>query len=342
MLPELNGGERRYWWVNQNQTHREEIAGGFMWSPKRNANGARNQFYDNMREVQPGDIVFSFYGTRLQHVGVASTAAETAPKPEFGTASKSWSKEGWLVGVEFAKLEAPFRPKDHIELLRPLLPQQYSPLQPSGDGLQSVYLAEISGELADLLIDLAGAAYPVSLPVEPDPPPEVLAEEEAELANLQGRTDVGDVERTQLVKARRGQGIFRTNVRMNESCCRVTGVSEPAHLRASHIKPWKDCTDEEKLHGCNGLLLAPHIDHLFDRGWISFSNSGDLLVADDIDLDVLAAWGVSEGINVGPFSPQQQAFLELPQNACVSRWSRAIAACSAMSIFNWAMQLQYS
>jgi len=41
----------RYWWVNQKQTYRHEIRGGYLWSPKKNANGATNRFYDNMREV---------------------------------------------------------------------------------------------------------------------------------------------------------------------------------------------------------------------------------------------------------------------------------------------------
>ena len=44
----------RYWWVNQNQTYKYEVPGGFMWSPFKNANGARNPFYDNMDKVQPG------------------------------------------------------------------------------------------------------------------------------------------------------------------------------------------------------------------------------------------------------------------------------------------------
>jgi putative restriction endonuclease len=52
----------RYWWVNQNQTYRQ-IEGGYLWSPKRNANGARNPFYESMREVAPGDLVFSFVDT---------------------------------------------------------------------------------------------------------------------------------------------------------------------------------------------------------------------------------------------------------------------------------------
>jgi hypothetical protein len=64
----------RYWWVNQNQTYKHEIRGSFMWSPKQNANGARNQFYENMRELSPGDVVFSFCDTRVKSIGVASTA----------------------------------------------------------------------------------------------------------------------------------------------------------------------------------------------------------------------------------------------------------------------------
>ena len=44
-----------HWWVNQNKTYRQEIAGGFMWSPKRNADGGKNPFYDFMTEVAPGD-----------------------------------------------------------------------------------------------------------------------------------------------------------------------------------------------------------------------------------------------------------------------------------------------
>jgi len=63
----------RYWWVNQNQTYRQEIVGGYLWSPKRNANGARNPFYEFMREVTPGDLVFSFVDTRRVALGIVSS-----------------------------------------------------------------------------------------------------------------------------------------------------------------------------------------------------------------------------------------------------------------------------
>src|SRR5574339_773717 len=130
-----------------------------MWSPKRNANGVRNQFYENMREVSLGDIVFSFCDTRIKAIGVVTGGAQTGPKPDFGSAGLNWSKEGWFVPVDYCALNNQIRPKDHATILRPFLPAKYSPLQESGDGLQSVYLAELPQALADALIGLIGQAY---------------------------------------------------------------------------------------------------------------------------------------------------------------------------------------
>ena len=72
--------------------------------------------------------------------------------------------------------------------------------------------------------------------------------------------------RQQLAQARVGQGLFRSNVLHIEKVCRVTGVSDPNFLIASHIKPWKVSDNAERLDGSNGLMLAPHIDRLFEKG----------------------------------------------------------------------------
>ena len=63
----------RFWWVNQNQTYRHEVPGGYLWSPKRNANGVRNPLNESMREVAPGDLIFSFMDTRILAVGIAQS-----------------------------------------------------------------------------------------------------------------------------------------------------------------------------------------------------------------------------------------------------------------------------
>jgi hypothetical protein len=76
-----------------------------------------------------------------------------SPKPlEFGNAGENWEGVGWRVSVQFTELANTIRPKDHIEILRPVLPAKYSPLQPNGNGLQSVYLTEVPTPLAEVLI----------------------------------------------------------------------------------------------------------------------------------------------------------------------------------------------
>ena len=279
-----------------------------MWSPKRNANGARNQFYENMREVSPGDVVFSFCDTRIRAIGIVTGGAETGPKPDFGAAGANWSHEGWFVPVDYCGLNAEFRPKDHIAILRPFLPPKYSPLQANGDGLQSVYLAELPPVFAEALIGLIGQPY---------------WDAYAEIADFQGVGDQADVDqipadrgisgptfREQVVRARRGQGVFRSNVLLREEHCRVTGVSEPRHLKASHIKPWRDASDAERLDGANGLLLSPHIDHLFDEGYITFSAGQELLIVPEVRDKLLDAWGIDAGVRVGGFSREQGAYLD--------------------------------
>ena len=144
-------------------------------------------------------------------------------------------------------------------------------------------------------------------------------EADQEQKAVEGRTDIGPTQKAQLVQSRRGQGIFKANVRLNETKCRVTGLSDPRFLIASHIKPWSQCSDREKLDGCNGLLLSPHIDRLFDKGWISFTDQGDILFSTKIGASVLDLWGLARSQNVGRFSPEQSVYLEFHRNSVFRR-----------------------
>jgi predicted restriction endonuclease len=129
------------------------------------------------------------------------------------------------------------------------------------------------------------------------------------------------------VLARRGQGIFRDRVQEVEHHCRVTRVQRAEHLRASHIKPWRDSSNEERLAGANGLLLTPSIDHLFDRGFISFRGDGRLLVSPVAHVESLRRMGVpvERDVDVGSFTREQARFLEYHRDAVFlcSRVSRA-------------------
>jgi hypothetical protein len=315
----------RYWWVNQNQTFQQETEGGYLWSPKRNADGGRNPFYEFMREVAPGDLIFSFQGTYIRAIGVAWSTAYEAPKPpEFGSAGPNWSAIGWRVDVHFHPLIHQIRPSEHMHALRRALPERYSPLQVSGRGNQGVYLTELATDFAQVLIGLIG--------------PEAEQLEQAGRFDIRERDDVqrdvavGQVEweqhlsrlilenqaipetdRTAIIVARRGQGRFKEEVMRIEKRCRITGVDRIEHLRASHIRPWRDCEDNrQRLDGSNGLLLTPSIDHLFDRGFISFEGSGELLVSPIAHRDSLQRMGVDTNrvMRVGDFTGDQKRYLE--------------------------------
>ena len=104
-----------------------------------------NPFYESMREVSPGDIVFSFADTGIAATGIARSYCWGSPKPqEFGAAGQNWENVGWKVRVHFVPLLNKVRPKDHMNVLRAVLPDKYSPLQPNGNGIQSVYLTEVA------------------------------------------------------------------------------------------------------------------------------------------------------------------------------------------------------
>lgn len=307
---------RRYWWVNHKQTVVHEVGGEYLWSPKTNKGGQVNRFYNNMRCASPGDYVLSFANGRIAFLGRISELAITAPKPpEFGTVGAAWSPEGWYLPVQWSTLKTPVRPKEFIAEIKDLLPSTHSPIQANnGNGNQGAYLAEIRFELFQAILARAGVDLDlVFADVELASTFGTYADEldDAVERQLSLSPALTATEKSQVVKARRGQGIFRANVVKHEPVCRLTGVSTHYLLIASHIKPWRLCANStERLDGNNGLLLTPHVDLMFDRGLISFQDDGDLLIStriDRADLQLL-------GLRIGQFirkslNPQQVAYM---------------------------------
>ena len=85
---------------------------------------------------------------------------------------------------------------------------------------------------------------------------------------------VSPTERHDLVKCRIGQGTFRQKLIAYWKVCAVTGYKDTGLLVASHIKPWRACTNAERLNQFNGLLLTPNLDRAFDAGLITFRQDG--------------------------------------------------------------------
>ncbi len=90
---------------------------------------------------------------------------------------------------------------------------------------------------------------------------------------------LSSTEKTILVNTRMGQGHFRSKLIDMWGGCAVTGFKNTQLLLASHIKPWRESDNEERLDRFNGLLLIPNIDKAFDLGFISFNDSGKVLIS---------------------------------------------------------------
>lgn len=284
----------RFWWVNHKQTVKQEIADGFLWSPQTESGGKRSQFYDNMRVAAPGDRVVSYANGQIKYVGVVQDFARVAPRPpEFHELGKHWGEIGWLLPVEWKVLPQPVRPRDLLEQLGPLLPKKYSPFNAkTGDGNQKSYFAEISSETFDLLIPV----------IESSPiPPRVLGMDalvkvdDALQDSVATDQSLDTTTKQQVILARHGQGKFRSRVVGRYIRCVLTGVESPELLVASHIKPWRACSDSnERLSADNGLLLTPNADRLFDRGLLTFADDGAAQVSPALSPADLGRLGLTQ------------------------------------------------
>lgn len=123
--------------------------------------------------------------------------------------------------------------------------------------------------------------------------------------------ELAPTERLSVMRARIGQGVFRDEVLERwDGCCAVTGVSVGAVLVASHLKPWRDCTNDERLDPCNGLPLIGTLDRLFDAGLITFFDDGRMLVSSVLPEDEFGALGVSHGMRLREARAELAPFLK--------------------------------
>ena len=118
-------------------------------------------------------------------------------------------------------------------------------------------------------------------------------------------------ERKGLVTSRVGQGAYRKRIIHRwEYKCAVTGFDKLDVLIASHIVPWAESDDRERLDIHNGILLSPTYDALFDRRLVSFENNGRIILSDAIDFNAYSKIGVSGHERIANLSRYNIEYLE--------------------------------
>lgn len=117
--------------------------------------------------------------------------------------------------------------------------------------------------------------------------------------------EMTQTEKEQLIKSRIGQSLFKKELISVEKKCRLCGVSNERFLVASHIKPWSQSNNHERLDVNNGLLLCPNHDALFDKGYISFEEDGRILISECLDDGTRIFLNINQTMRIGMNEGQQ-------------------------------------
>jgi hypothetical protein len=91
--------------------------------------------------------------------------------------------------------------------------------------------------------------------------------------------------------------------------CSVTGCKATRVLRASHLKPWKDSTNAERLDPYNGLLLIPNLDAALDVGLITFDDDGNIRLSSQLSPDDVASLGVVSTMEISTVHKRHLKYL---------------------------------
>ncbi|MFY0652293.1 MAG: HNH endonuclease [Cyclobacteriaceae bacterium] len=118
-------------------------------------------------------------------------------------------------------------------------------------------------------------------------------------------------ERTGLVTSRVGQGAYRKSIMHRWSYrCAASGYNDTRILIASHILPWKDSDDDQRLDVDNGILLSPDYDALFDKHLISFDKSGKIILGSDLKKTPIISLGITGEEKITNLSIGNKEYLE--------------------------------
>jgi len=130
-----------------------------------------------------------------------------------------------------------------------------------------------------------------------------------EIAIVERLSTISDTEKETIVKARIGQGPYRRRLIDYWEKCSFSGCDMTSLLVASHIKPWKDSNNTERIDIYNGLLLLPNYDKLFDSGYITVDTLGNILFSDLLPNDIKVLLGMTNLPTI-PIEEPHKKYLE--------------------------------
>ncbi|WP_277584427.1 HNH endonuclease [Psychrobacillus antarcticus] len=268
--------------VMQGETYQAERDLGIIWSPQQDSGGQVPHSWLRMKEVNEGDRFFHYVKGNIVAISVAKTGCQEITKSSYLKSHKHLTDSGYLVELEYHELEEPLNILSNYHEILALLPIKYSPFQHDGNGNPG-YLYPCNEQLVIKLLELISDLniYQVD-------------EEQLELAIGTVRRSerntfvplIAEMESEAKLMIRKGQEKFKKELLpLWENKCALCDIELPILLQASHSKPWKDSTHNERVDPYNGLLLCRNHDALYYKGYIAFDGQGRLHISSSIPED---------------------------------------------------------
>ncbi|MCK2020514.1 HNH endonuclease [Peribacillus frigoritolerans] len=292
--------------VMQGSTYQEEKQLGIIWSPQIDKSGMVPHSWKRMQEVKSGNRIFHYVKGFIVAISVVKEGCKKGSKPQTMQNHHRWNDEGYLVSTEYRELEVPLNVRDHFDEIVRYLPIKYSAFQVDGSGNQG-YLYPCNEELSLKLLECISVLNiyksdedQLELPVD-----EVIEKERNPLL-----TFIAETESEAKMKIRSGQQKFRKSLMpLWNNECPLCGIVMEVLLRASHAKPWKDSSDQERLDPYNGVLLCCNHDALYDKGLISFDGQGRLHISKQIPKEEYVLYGLEKNVKI-PVHPENKLYFK--------------------------------
>ena len=277
----------KFFWVNLGATFKEVNQGGFLWAPLYSTIEGKdgtlrtrtNRHWDVVDDVLDGDIIFCVNDKQITRVAEAKGDAYNAERP-LSRGFHKWNKKGRRVDVTLHSTARPVCRDEIAEEFLSRFNERCDPAVFTQHGtINEIYMSHIGLDAGLYLLEKTG-----------------LISAFADRIVVGGsKRKLSKTTREAIILARVGQGSFRANLVKRWNCrCALTGLQNPDLLVASHIVPWGVSDNDERLDTDNGLLLATHIDRLFDCGLISFCEQGKLLISDELDPHAQQVFGLAQ------------------------------------------------
>ncbi|GEK34768.1 HNH endonuclease [Kurthia sibirica] len=254
--------------VMQGHTYEEEKAASLICTPQQDKGGLIPQSWLRMQNIVVGDRIFHYVRGEILAFSVAQSSCQQT------TNTKNEALN--YVALTYYELEKPLVIKDYFSEIQPLLPVKYAPFNKKGDGVAG-YLFPCNDELALQLIECISELNIYK-----------IKEEQLELAIS---TIITKEHKAIIPLITQSEASLKRSIRVGHEKysailspiwhgeCAICQINIPELLYASHSKPWRESTTEERFNAYNGILLCQNHAMLYKAGYIGFDGTGQIMIS---------------------------------------------------------------